>query len=208
MIETTSCIQFIPFDAKPPGHRATYYNPQVRIKVRPTGPERRVRGTAGGDRVAYNGNVSADTASLPTIKLLWNAVCSEHAKWMTIDIKDFYLGTPMAAPEYMRVALKHIPLAVQQRYHLGHLARDGSVLARIDKGIYGLPQAGILARQRLVHHLGTVGYYPCPSTPSLFRHPERDLAFTLVVDDFGVKYQSRSDAGAPHCGIETTVHHH
>ena len=193
LIESTACIEFVPFTAKPTSKRATYYNPQVKIKLRPSGPERRVRGTAGGDRVSYDGDVSADTASLPTIKLLWNATCSEHAMWMTIDIKDFYLGTPMDHPEFMRVALKHIPHHIQLRYHLKDLAREGVVLVRINKGIYGLPQAGILARRRLVSHLGTHGYYSCPSTPSLFRHTERDIAFTLVVDDFGVKYQSADD---------------
>ena len=193
LIETSQCITFVPFHAKPAEKRATYYNPQVRIKTRPTGPEMRVRGTAGGDKVMYDGNVSADTASLQTIKLLWNATCSEHANWMTIDIKDFYLGTPMDAPEYMKVSLRLIPTTIQQRYHLHTIARDGHVLARIDKGIYGLPQAGILARQRLVSHLSTGGYYPCPSTPSLFRHHQRDIAFTLVVDDFGIKYQSHQD---------------
>ena len=194
LIETSKCISFVPFHTKPTGKRATYYNPQVRIKDRPTGPEKRVRGTAGGDKVQYTGDVSADTASLQTIKILWNATCSEHADWMTIDIKDFYLGTPMPEEEYMRVSLRHIPNSIQQRYHLNSIARDGFVLARIDKGIYGLPQAGILARQRLVAHLGQGGFYPCPSTPSLFRHTERDIAFTLVVDDFGIKYKSRQDA--------------
>ena len=52
----------------------------------------------------------------------------------------------------------------------------------------GLPQAGILAnkllRQRLLPH----GYYECANTPGLWKHEWRPISFTLVVDDFGVKY--------------------
>ena len=36
-----------------------------------------------------------------TIKLFLYATVSEDADWMTLDIKDFYLGTPMDEPEYM-----------------------------------------------------------------------------------------------------------
>ena len=57
----------------------------------------------------------------------------------------------------------------------------------IVKGIYGLPQAGKLAQDKLVKHLATHGYYPTANTPCLFRHESRPIAFTLVVDDFGIK---------------------
>lgn len=50
LIEESQCVHFVPMASKPPDVRATYYNPQVRVKQRPSGPERRVRGTAGGDR--------------------------------------------------------------------------------------------------------------------------------------------------------------
>ena len=38
-----------------------------------------------------------------TVKILLNSVIStKGARFMTIDIKDFYLNTPMARFEYMR----------------------------------------------------------------------------------------------------------
>eukprot|EP00957_Ditylum_brightwellii_P037850 2862750-Ditylum_brightwellii.AAC.1 len=52
----------------------------------------------------------------------------------------------------------------------------------------GLPQAGKLANEQLTKHIALYGYYPVRHTPGLWRHTSRDIRFTLVVDDFGVKY--------------------
>jgi hypothetical protein len=37
------------------------------------------------------------------------------------------------------------------------------------------------------------GYLPAPITPGLWCHTTRDIAFALVVDDFGVKYTKCAD---------------
>ena len=59
--------------------------------------------------------------------------------------------------------------------------------------MYGLPQAGRLSQIRLIEHLARHGYTQCPNTPCLFRHATRDIMFTLVVDDFGVRYGTQAD---------------
>ena len=62
----------------------------------------RTRLVAGGNRVHYPGDVNTPTANLLTLKLLLNSIISTpNAKFMTMDIKDFYLNTPMARFEYM-----------------------------------------------------------------------------------------------------------
>ena len=58
----------------------------------------------------------------------------------------------------------------------------------IQHGMYGLPQAGKLAYNRPVRKLEPHGYTPCRHTPGLWRHKWRPKLFSLVVDDFGVKY--------------------
>ena len=61
-----------------------------------------MRLTVGGDRVNYPYNYGTPTVYLATIKYLLNSVISTPlAKFMTIDIKDFYLCTPMTRFEYM-----------------------------------------------------------------------------------------------------------
>ncbi len=67
------------------------------------------------------------------------------------------------------------------------MADDGWVYIQINKGMYGLPQAGILANNLLTKRLAAKGYYQCQYTPGLWKHVHRDIAFCLVVDDFGVK---------------------
>jgi hypothetical protein len=59
--------------------------------------------------------------------------------------------------------------------------------------MYGLPQAGKLANDRLRHFLAPYGYVPCPVTPGLWKHLHSDLMFTLVVDNFGIRYTNKQD---------------
>ena len=123
-----------------------------------------------------------------------NAVVTEDASWMTMDIKDFYLGTPMEVKEYMRIMLDQMPEKSRSKYITKGLVKDGCVLAEISKGIYGLAQAGLLAQNRLVDHLAKNGYLRLSEDhPCLFRHCDGGITFCLVVDDFGVMYKKRKD---------------
>ena len=70
--------------------------------------------------------------------------------------------------------------------------------------MYGLSQAGILANKLLKQRLSDEGYHEQPHTPGLFRHEEKDIYFTLVVDDIGIKYGTRDCLGPPPRHIETT----
>ena len=63
----------------------------------------------------------------------------------------------------------------------------------IQKGMYGLPQAGNIANDKLKLHLAKFGYEPAPITPGLWRHQTCPLQFSLVVDDFGIKYERQED---------------
>jgi hypothetical protein len=174
-----------------PRHRkASYYNPQVKIKIKNGVEEYRVRGTYGGDRGDFVGDVTAWVADMTTLKLLLNAVISEEGTdFACADIKDFYLGTPLAEKEYMRIRLDQIPQDIQEKYHVAQYADGDSVLVEVRKGIYGLKQAGKLAQERLIKHLAAAGYHQTPNTPCLFKHATRPVYFALVVDDFAIKYK-------------------
>jgi hypothetical protein len=60
--------------------------------------------------------------------------------------------------------------------------------------LYGLPQAGHLAQEKLTKRLSKGGYEPTANTPCLFKHITRPIMFTLVVDDFAIKYKNKEDA--------------
>jgi hypothetical protein len=68
------------------------------------------------------------------------------------------------------------------------LVSDGHVYIEVQKGMYGLPQAGILTNQLLARRLAIHGYHQTKFTPGLWQHVTRPIQFTLVVDDFGIEY--------------------
>jgi hypothetical protein len=157
----------------------------------------RTRLTVGGDRLSYPGDTSTPTPKLTTAKCVINSTIStKNRRFMVADIKDFYLNTPLEGYEYMRLPLTLIPDEICQQYQLDDIAitHDGWVYIETRKGMYGLKEAGILANHRIAKHLATYGYYPTPRTPGLWKHATRDLSFSLVVDDFGVKYVGRENA--------------
>jgi hypothetical protein len=88
----------------------------------------------------------------------------------------------------MKMLLSRFPEEIVTKYNLDALAVDGWFYIIIRKGMYGLKQAGLLANQLLQTRLAPFGYYPARHTPGLWLHKTRPIAFSLVVDDFAVKY--------------------
>jgi hypothetical protein len=84
----------------------------------------------------------------------------------------------MNRPEYMRIPLSQFPPDIIQKYNLLTISTsDGYVYIRINKGMYGLKQAALLAYDQLVRHLVPYGYYPVPHCPGIWRHQTRRARF-------------------------------
>jgi hypothetical protein len=60
--------------------------------------------------------------------------------------------------------------------------------------MYGLPQAGHITNGAHLPHLAGHGYTQGAPTPGLFTHTSCLICFSLVVNDFGVKYIGREHA--------------
>ena len=165
----------------------TYYNPEVRVKLKDNKIHRRVRGTIRGNLIHALGNDSARTADLEVHKALFNST-------MTVDITDFYLNHPLERPEYYRLPAKHIPPSVLDEFDLHQYIDNGHILMQVDKTMYGLPQAGSISQDHLVRHLAQHGYTQDPHVPCLFKHTDNGVQFCLTVDDFGIKYRARPGA--------------
>jgi hypothetical protein len=114
--------------------------------------------------------------------------------WLTLDIKDYYLGAPLERPEYVRVHTKFIPEQTIKKYGLEKYVSNNAVLFEITKCMYGLPQAGYLSQQRLIKHLKKHGYDQDNEVHCFFKHKTNGIQFTLVVDDFGVKAPNKQAA--------------
>ncbi len=90
------------------------------------------------------------TTLLELIKLLLNSVLSwKGACFNSIDLKNFYLDTPMPEPEYVCIKIPDIPQELIKEYKLVGRDHDGWIYFEIRQGCYDLPQPGILANNLL-----------------------------------------------------------
>jgi hypothetical protein len=141
---------------------------------------------------------------------------------MNMDIKNYYLGTPLERYEYVRIPVNMVPEDIMNEYNLHALVHNGYVYVEVRKGMYGLPQEGLITKILLAKILAKHGYIPVPHTHGLWTHTWHPIKFSLVVDDFGVMYVGREHAehlnvaleenyeistdwdGALYCGIKLT----
>ena len=79
--------------------------------MRPEKKERNcTRFVVGGDCTNYPGEVATPTADMLVAKILFNSVVSmPGAKFMTINISNFYLMTPLKRAKYIYIHIKDIP---------------------------------------------------------------------------------------------------
>jgi hypothetical protein len=59
----------------------------------------------------------------------------------------------------MHIPIKLIPHEIIDQYNLLPLVSDGHVYIEVQKGMHGLPHAGILANQLLARRLAIHGYH-------------------------------------------------
>ena len=120
-----------------------------------------------GSNLDIDLDCGTSTADLLTVKLLLNSVIlTAGAIFMANDIKDFYLNTPLARPEYLRMKLSQFPEDVIDHYTLkDKVGAKGFVHVKCVKGMYGLLHAGIMAQQLLEERLSRHGYHQSKTTP-------------------------------------------
>jgi hypothetical protein len=197
-VKGTKTIRFLHQDDIPQKRRKdiTYGSFQCNVRPEKIEEPNRTRFVAGGDRINYPGEVATPTADMLVAKILFNSVISTRgARFMTLDISNFYLMTPLKRPEYIRVKIDDIPEEIINEYNLQKIAnKQGMVCIEVTKGMYGLPQAGLLANELLEQRLNKHGYFQSKLVPGLWKHTKRPITFTLVVDDFGVKYVGKEHA--------------
>jgi hypothetical protein len=92
----------------------------------------------------------------------------------------------------MKITIALLPEDIIEHYQLQEKVLDGYVYTEICKGMYGLPQACILANKLLKECLAHHGYFEQPHTPlGLWKHVTCPVWFNLCVYNFGIKYIGR-----------------
>ena len=99
-----------------------------------------------------------------------------------MDAKDY---------EYAQIPLNIIPKEIRIQYKLDEISVNEIVYVEIRKGMLGLRQARKIAHDRQAKHISAYGYKPRKRTPFLWKNGTRPASFTLVVDNFGVKYKGK-----------------
>ena len=78
-----------------------------------------IRIAVGGNLITYMGNTSTCMADLTTSKLLWNSILStKGARYMCLDLKNFYLTAALDYYKYMKIPLALFPEWTKKQYNL------------------------------------------------------------------------------------------
>jgi hypothetical protein len=105
----------------------TYMNPVADYRPQKEGPYQ-IRITAGGNLIDYESNASVRTADLDMAKLHWNSVVSTPlARYMCLDIKNFYLMVALEYFEYIRMPLTLFPAWIIKQYDMEKHALNGYI---------------------------------------------------------------------------------
>ena len=97
--------------------------------------------------------------------------------------------------EHLKLKLSDIPSEIIKIYNIKDKATaDGSIYVDIRKGMYGLPQARLTVKELLKKRLAKHEYSQSKLVPGLWSHEWRTIQFTMVVDDFGVKYVGKENS--------------
>jgi hypothetical protein len=175
------------------GTKFTYANPVIDHRPQKEDPNRTWI-TAGGNLIQCNLEISVRTADINTTKLHWNSIVSmKKARYMCLDIKFFYLTAALEYFEYMHIPLSYFPAWTMEQYNLNKHAYNGYIYIKMQRAVWGLPQAGIFGNKRLRRKLAPLGYSECVNMPGLWHHENQPISFTLVVNVFGVKYVSKNN---------------
>jgi hypothetical protein len=136
----------------------------------------------------YDGPTAARVANMELVKIHLNHVCSTpNATYSTCDLENFYLGSVLPTPGYMRIHRKQLPQSIIDAYNLEKLFYKDEILMEVQRALYGMKQAGYIAQQDLFKLLRDHDYFNTDDVPCLWLHrTNTDLSFTLTVDDFGI----------------------
>ena len=125
----------------------------------------RTRITLAGGHIKYTGDLGTPIGSLDLVKMMINSVIyRRNACFLCFDAANFYLQTPMANPEYVRIKFSAITQEIIDEYDMTTYAHNGWI------------------------------YYEDATTPGLWRHTWQPIQFVLIVDDFWIEYVGKQHA--------------
>ena len=107
----------------------------------------------GGIKLPYYGDAGSLAANLLECKILFNSVISYaycRARFMTLDLKDHLLASPMPDPDQMIIPAKYVPPDIDAKYNIQQKVKNGFVYLKIMKDMCGLRQVVLQAYYFLI----------------------------------------------------------
>ena len=99
----------------------------------------------------------------------------------------------MYRPEFLHIKLSNFTEYVIEHYKLQEkVDNKGFVYIKCVRRMYGLMHVGITSQKLLEELLKKHGYRQSDKTPGFWKHDTRPINFTLIVNDFGVKYVGKN----------------
>ena len=99
--------------------------------------------TVAGSQICYPGDVGTPTGSLDLVKLIINIFMSHrNARFVSLDLQNFYLQIPMDQSKYVRINFLDIPQEFIEEYDLSKAAQNVWIYFKTLCRCYGLPQSG------------------------------------------------------------------
>ena len=157
----TKTFHVIRYEDIPPDRRKAIAFSKVVCTFRPEKADpNRTRITIAGKNIRYPGDVGIKTAPLDLVNPPLTIFLSRKGtKFVTIDIKNFYLQKMLDRPEYVRIKLDEIPQNFINKYSLNNYVHvNGWVYFEIRNGVYCLPQLGDLVNALLDKHFKANDY--------------------------------------------------
>ncbi len=92
--------------------------------------------TAGGNLINYPGELTTHSADITTSKPHWNSILStQQAKYMCLDLKNFYLSGPLDRYKYMRIPISMFPAWIVAQYDLLHKIVKGHIYLKMQRAV-------------------------------------------------------------------------
>ena len=193
--DETKCIHFEHHLNKPKNELAVYTSNQPKVKRVDDKIDRRVRTTYGGDMVKdMPGERTSPTATMEMVKIHAASIASKPGRKVVYgDISNFYLQHDLKEHSWVLFKLADLPEQTIIKYDLRSLATpNGTVYARVNKGMYGHPLAGRDSYDAVNELLTTNGYDNSLTTPCIYHNADYSITLVLIVDDFAIAYDTES----------------
>ena len=101
-----------------------------------------------------------------------------------VEVINFYLNNLMSNHKSYNISPILIPQNIIDNYNLMYNHINGFLCVRVEKGMYGLIQEGIISHMTLKEHLHPFIFKHAKITPGLWSHNNDGIKFTLMVNNF------------------------